>query len=173
MTLDTTSFIYLNSLSTLISLLILPHSSLKPEKFFSIVSSVSFLKPIGVSIKRWLSLGVCFDSATRLAALLGSISLSRYSFLICDLTLISFGDRRTYGPLSPCTGDPRNLTVRSSNYHQLEVRPTDLPIRHSHLMRHPPGQIRRHPKFATNPPGKSVNRRYPVRRRQHHTSTFP
>ncbi|MPC10942.1 hypothetical protein E2C01_003587 [Portunus trituberculatus] len=40
----------------------------------------------------------------------------------------------------------------------------DQLIRHSYLARHPSGKICRHPKFAASPPGRRVNRRYPVRR---------
>ncbi|MPC61714.1 hypothetical protein E2C01_055789 [Portunus trituberculatus] len=53
----------------------------------------------------------------------------------------------------------------------LKVRLTDLPIRHSYLAYHPPGQICCHTKFATSPPGGSVNRRFTSR--LHATSTMP
>ncbi|MPC72297.1 hypothetical protein E2C01_066596 [Portunus trituberculatus] len=52
---------YLNSLSTLINLLVLPLSSLNPEKSLFIISSFSFFSPTGVSMYRWFSHdGVCF-----------------------------------------------------------------------------------------------------------------
>ncbi|MPC66170.1 hypothetical protein E2C01_060316 [Portunus trituberculatus] len=44
----------------------------------------------------------------------------------------------------------------------LKVQLTDLPIRHSYLSCHLPGQIRRYPKFTASSPGRTVNRRYLV-----------
>ncbi|MPC18227.1 hypothetical protein E2C01_011104 [Portunus trituberculatus] len=78
---------YLNSLSTLINLLTLPLLSLNPEKFLSIISSVNFLSPTGVSMYRWFSQdGACFDSVIRLAALLCSIALSLFILSIRSKT---------------------------------------------------------------------------------------
>ncbi|MPC73463.1 hypothetical protein E2C01_067794 [Portunus trituberculatus] len=93
---------HLNSLSTLINLLILPLLSLNPEKSLYIISSACFLSPTGILMYRWSSHdGVCFDSVIRLAALFSSISL----FFLCiyNSKLIHYGDRGTYGPLPPCT----------------------------------------------------------------------
>ncbi|MPC57704.1 hypothetical protein E2C01_051691 [Portunus trituberculatus] len=94
---------YLNSLSTLINLLILPLLSLNPEKPLSIIFSVSLLCPTGVSMYSWFSHdGVCFDSVIRLAALRYHLSLL-FFFRLYDPKLIYHGYRRTNGPLPPCT----------------------------------------------------------------------
>ncbi|MPC61235.1 hypothetical protein E2C01_055302 [Portunus trituberculatus] len=87
---------YLISLSTFISPLILPISSLNPEKFF-------LFSPIGVFIILWFSKhGICFGPVC-LAVPPSSPSPSIFHSIQYP-NLIDYGDRRTlWPPLPPCT----------------------------------------------------------------------